>query len=214
MDIYEDPMLNVRDAARYLSIPAETLRRWRMDQTVHSVPSKRRGWPTLPFAGVVEAFVLRQLREAGFTHRQIMEAADGARREFGDDYALARPGIGYERGLEIFLKIGGEYYRAKDRQQAIRETVQSFHECIDWVGQDPQRLKLARLGNVYLDPRFGWGRPVVEPANVPVQSIMGLWYAGEPLGAIADDYGLPVAAIDELTRAWSQANDEQFSAAA
>ena len=214
MDIYHDPMLNVLDTSRYLAIPAETLRNWCANGAIHSVAAERRGWPTLPFAAVVESFVLRQLRDVGFTRRQITEAADGVRREFNDAYGLARPGVGYAEGLEIFLRIGGEYYRARDRQQAVKQTVQSFHECIEWIGQEPARLKLARFGNVYLDPRFGWGRPVAEPSQVPVQAIMDLWYAGEPISAIASEYEMQATAVDELIRAWSQANDERFTSAA
>jgi len=212
VDIYSEPMLNVNDASRYLGMPTETLRRWRSDRVIHSVSSQRRGWPTLPFAAVVEAFVLRELRSVGFTRRQIVEAADGVRREFDDEFGLARPGVGYDEGLEIFLAIGGEYYRARDRQQAIKQTVRSFHECIQWVGQDPQRLKLARLGNVYLDPRFGWGQPVAEPSRVPVQAIMGLWYAGESIQSIAHEYDMSANSVDDLVRAWSQANDELVTA--
>ena len=213
MDIYHDPMLNLRDAARYLIIPPTTLQAWREDRAIHSVVPERRGWPILPFAAVVEAFVLRQLRQAGFTRRRIAEAAEGVRREFNDDYALTRPGIGYEDHVEIFFRVNDDLFRARDRQQIITDTVQTFRECIQWVGEDPQRLKLARFGNVYLDPRFGWGRPIAEPSRVAAQTIIDLWHAGEPVTRIAEEYDMPVTAVDELVRAWSQASDAYIEAA-
>lgn len=213
MDIYQDPMLNVRDAARYLVIPPTTLHAWRRDEAIHSVTPGGRGWPTLPFAAVVEAFVLRQLREAGFTRRRIAEAAAGIRREFDDDYALARPGIGFEDHVEIFFRVDADIYRAKDRQQIITETVRTFRECIQWSGNDPQRLKLARFGNVYLDPRFGWGRPIAEPSRVAAQTIMDMWYAGESVERIAYEYDMPTDAVNDLVRAWGQASEAYIEAA-
>lgn len=207
VNIYKDPMLNVQDAATYLNMPASTLADWKQNSLVHSVRPARRTWPTLPFVAVVEAFVLRELRHAGFSRRQIADAAAGIRRGFKDEYGLARPGIGHDQGVEIFIEVGGELYRAKDRQQAIRNTVSGFTQCIQWSGKDPQRLRLAQLGNVYLDPRFGWGQPTVGPTHAPLASVAGLWYAGESLQDIADDYDMAPDEIDTLMRTWSRTND-------
>jgi len=212
MDIYEDPMLNVNDTSLYLDMPSSTLGVWKKENLIHSVTAKRGGWPTLPFVAVVEAFVLRSLRELGFTRRQITEAADGIRREFGDEYGLARPGIGHDEGAEIFIEIDEQLYRAKDRQQAIRDTVANFQSCIQWKGEDPARLKLAKIGNVYLDPRFAWGQPTVGPNSVPVQSVIGLWHAGEPLSVIADEYDMSENDVDRLVRSWSRLRDRQLAA--
>jgi len=207
VDIYKDPMLNVRDAATYLNMPASTLTGWKQNSLVHSVRPTRRTWPTLPFVAVIEAFVLRELRQAGFSRSQIIDAATGIREGFGDEYGLARPGISHDEGVEIFIEVGGELYRAKDRQQAIRDTVKGFRECIQWSGKDPQRLRLPQLGQVYLDPRFGWGQPTVGPAHAPLSSIAGLWYAGESLQDIADDYDMTPDEVDDLMRKWSHKND-------
>ena len=207
MDIYTDPMLSINDTAKYLAMPQSTLITWKRDEAIHSVEGEKRGWPTIPFVGVIEAFVLRELRGLRFTRRQIQDAAEGARRWFGDEYGLARPEIGHDAGVDIFIEVGGELYRAKDHQQAIRATVAGFSHCIEWSGRDPQRLKLARLGNVYLDPRFGWGRPTVDPSRASVTAVMGMWYAGEPLSVIADEYDMTPADVDELVRSWSRAND-------
>jgi len=207
VDIYKEPMLNVQDAATYLRMPASTLADWKQNSLVHSVTPTRRTWPTLPFVAVIEAFVLRELRQVGFSRRQIADAAAGIREGFGDEYGLARPGIGHDNGVEIFIEVGGDLYRASDRQQAIRDTVDSFTKCIQWRGEDPQRLLLAQFGNVYLDPRFGWGQPTVGPMHAPLSAIAGLWYAGESLQDIADDYDMAPDEVDALMRKWSHTND-------
>ena len=206
-------MLNIRDSSRYLSVPSSTLTQWARHSVIHSIIPEKRGWPTLPFIAVVEAFVLRQLREVGFSKKQIVEAAQGMREEFGDEYGLARPGIGHDQGVEIFVQIGGELYRARDRQQAIRDTVRGFRECIQWRGDDPQRLRLAQVGDVWLDPRFGWGQPTLAESQVPVQSVINLWYAGETLRTIAAEFDLDESQVDSLVRSWSRLNERYATAA-
>jgi uncharacterized protein (DUF433 family) len=206
VDIYKEPMVSVHEAAQYLSIPASTLGAWRLNRSIHSVPAERHGWPTLPFAAVVEAFVLRALRNLKFTRRQILEAAEGIRREYKDDFGLVRPNVGHD-GVEIFIEVGPDLYRAKDSQQVIRQTVGDFTRWIEWTGDDPQRLKLAHFGNVILDPRFGWGRPVVEDTKVPIDSILGLWRAGESLSTIAHEFEMKPRDVEHLIQGWDRARD-------
>jgi len=197
-DIYDKPMLNVAEAAAYLAIPASTLGVWRRNRSIHSLPAEQRGWPTLPFAAVVEAFVLRALRELRFSQQKIREAAEGIRREFDDPYGLVRPNIGTD-GIEILLEYGPDLYRARDGHQIIKETVGKFERFIDWSGQDPVRLRLQQFdGSVILDPRFGWGSPVVASNKVPLHAIMGLWRAGERIAEIAENFRMDPAEVERV----------------
>src|SRR3954447_12942080 len=64
------PLLTARDAARHLRMPESTLDAWIVGSEgnpplVHAVEPDRRGWPRLPFVAIVEAYVLRSLRELG-----------------------------------------------------------------------------------------------------------------------------------------------------
>lgn len=198
MDIYADPMLNVAEAATYLAMPQSTLGSWRTSEAVHSVPPTVRGAPTFPFVAVMEAFVLRSLREAGYPAGRVREAAEGARRYFDDPYGLARPGIGHD-GAEIFIEAGGDLLRAKDHQRAIRDTVKDFKQFIVWDGDEPRQLKLRQFGgSVILDPRFGWGRPVVARNHVPIEAILGLWHARESMQTIADEFDMERDDIERL----------------
>lgn len=199
VDIYKDALLNVTDAATYIAMPHSTLGVWKRQQTIHSVAAEGHGLPSLPFVAVVEAFVLRSLVEAGFPGRKIREAAEGARAYFNDPYALARPGIGHD-GIEIFIKAGGnELLRARDRQQAITEAVTHFQEFIHWDGQHPTRLRLRQFGgSVVLDPRFGWGRPVVQENRVPLTAILDLWHARESMQTIADEFEMDRDEVERL----------------
>jgi uncharacterized protein (DUF433 family) len=203
-DIYVKPMLNTAEAATFLAIPASTLGVWQRNQSIHSVAPERRGWPTLPFAAVVEAFVLRALRELRFCQRKIREAALGIRREFDDEFGLVRPNIGTD-GVEIFLEVGKDLYRAKDGHQIIRETVSRFEKFIDWEGRDPSRLRLQQFdGAVILDPRFGWGTPVIASNKVPLHAVLGLWRAGESIADIAVNFRMEPAAVERVIQSYDR----------
>jgi uncharacterized protein (DUF433 family) len=60
---------------------------------------------------------------------------------------------------------------------------------------------------VILDPRFGWGRPVVEDNKVPLEAILSLWRAGEPLSAIADEFETKPRDVERLVQAWDRVRD-------
>ena len=206
VDIYEDALLNIAYAATYIAMAQSTLGVWKKQETIHAIPPAGHGLPTLPFVAVVEAFVLRSLLSAGFPGKKIREAAQGARAHFHDPYALARPGIGHD-GVEIFIKAGGdELLRARDRQQAITETVTNFHEFIRWDDQEPTQLRLRQFdGSVILDPRFGWGRPVIEKNSGPLSAVLDLWHASDAMRTIADEFEMNRNEVERLIQDYDRA---------
>src|SRR5262245_44579976 len=93
-DKFNDPLLTPKDVARHLRIPTSTLYYWLGEEAggaplVHRVAPERRGWPSVPFVAVVEAYVLRSLRDLGLTKRKIRDAAAEVRTSFHTPYALA-----------------------------------------------------------------------------------------------------------------------------
>jgi uncharacterized protein (DUF433 family) len=99
-----------------------------------------------------------------------------------------------------------ELARAGDKQIPIRNVIADYLRYITWPDTDefPSRLTLRRydpaVAKVVIDPRFAWGAPIVEAANVPVSAILGLWRAGEASEVVAHEYGLTVAQVDALVR--------------
>jgi uncharacterized protein (DUF433 family) len=163
----------------------------------------------VPFAALVEAFVLRSLRnQLHFTKRQISDTVADVRANFGTEFALASRRIATD-GIDIFIRHNdGEFARVGDHQVLIRDVVGDYLRYITWAplradASYASRLRLPSFGDdapVVIDPRFGWGAPVVERNKVPVRAVLDLWASGEPLSVVADEYGLSAAEAEEICR--------------
>jgi len=210
VDRFHEPLLSVQDTARHLDLEPRRLQRWLHQETaagiplVHGIEPIKRGWPAIPFVAVVEAYVLRSLREY-LSLERIREAAEAVRTQFGDEYGLATRRIATD-GVDIFTEIqGGDLVRVRDGQQPFREVIEGYLRYIHWSDDDqyPQRLRLRQypdVAPVIIDPRFGWGAPVVEQNKVAVDDVVNLWTAGESFEVIAAEYGMNIEQVQEVCR--------------
>lgn len=208
IDYYSKPILTARETARYLGMPESTLDAWLLDRgktpLVHAVTPERRGWPRVPFVGVIEAYVLRALRDLKLPMAEIRKAAELVREEFADPFALAHRRIVTD-GVALFVRMADEsYVHALDRQIAITDVLEDHLKRIDWdVDGNARRLHLPDFpaaANVIIDPRFGWGSPVLGRSKVKVEDLVSLWRSGERLAAIADEYDLTVEVVEDVLR--------------
>lgn len=211
IDKFTDPLFAPRDVARHLQIPQSTLYRWLRENAdgaplVHHVQPEKRGWHSVPFIAVVEAYVLRSLRDLGFTKDAIRDAAGAVRREFKTPYGLATRRIGTD-GIDIFVHYADDdIARAKDSQRPFREVIDGYLRYITWDEHDQfaNRLRLRQypdIAPVIIDPRFGWGAPVVESSKVPVDAVVDLWLAGEPINQVAYEYDMTPEQVESICRA-------------
>lgn len=168
VDKFSDPLLTPKDVARHLRIPESTMYYWLGgeadgERLVHRVAPEKRGWPSVPFVAVVEAYVLRSLRDLGLKKGAIRDAAAEVRRAFKTPYALATQKITTD-GVDIFVHCAdGELARVGDRQQPFREVIDDHLHYINWDATDgfAGSLRLRQypdVAPVIIDPRFGWGR--------------------------------------------------------
>jgi|KBSSwiStaDraftv2_1062776.scaffolds.fasta_scaffold03943_7 uncharacterized protein (DUF433 family) len=214
VDIFTDPLFTPREVATYLRIPQPTVYSWlrpveKGPQLVHQIPPERRGAASVPFVALVEAYVLRALRDLRLTKRQIRNVVDDVREEFNTEYALATKKIATD-GIDLFIEhVDGELSRAGDRQAPIREVITDYLRYItfDATGTEAtgyaSQLRLPKYGvaPVVIDPRFGWGVPIVEKSRVPVSAVIDLYSAGESMAVVADEYGLTVDDVEAICRA-------------
>lgn len=209
MDIYNTPILTAREVARHLAMPETTLDRWIRTQAadaplVHALKPARRSWPRMPFVAVIEAYVLRALRDEGFSLAAITEAAAFVRREFKDPYALASRRIASD-GVGLFVEVWEHgFVHTATQQVAIKEVLQEHLRFITWADDGtPAYLRLRQYGagaEVIIDPRFSWGAPVLQASKTPVQALVSLWQAGESMDDIAYEYELARPVVEDVLR--------------
>lgn len=208
IDYYSTPILTARETARYVGMPESTLDVWLMDRgnspLVHAVTPERRGWPRVPFVGVIEAYVLRALRDLRLPMSEIRKAADLVRQEFDDPFALAHRRVVTD-GVALFVQMADKsYVHARDRQIAISDVLEEHLKRIDWgVDGNASRLHLRDFpaaADVIIDPRFGWGAPVLGQSKVKVEDLVVLWRNGVRLATIADEYGLTIDVVEDVLR--------------
>lgn len=210
MNIYTTPLLTAREAARHLRMPESTLDAWIASSTehsplIHAVTPERRGWPRLPFIAIIEAFVLRSLRDLNVPLGEIRMAADVVRRELRDEYALASRRIATD-GVALFVELAdASLLHVRGNQFTLREVVNDYLRFITWDEDGlPARLRLRQYpetASVIIDPRFGWGAPVLEASKVPVDAMLELWRAGEPMTVVAEEFELSPSIVEDVLRA-------------
>lgn len=206
VDRYTTPLLTAQETARHLQIPPSTLNRWLATPNeaplVHAVVPAHRAWPRVPFVGIVEAYVLRSLRDIGLSMPAVEEAAEAVRRSFKDPYALASQKIATD-GVDIFLRLADKTLaRARDGQTPIHEVINDYLTFITW-DEDGMAKSLRLRGyegdaSVVIDPRFAWGAPVIEQTRTPVSEVVSLWRAGDSIEDIAYEFELEPAAVEHV----------------
>lgn len=214
MDRKNTPLLTAREAARHLRMPESTLDAWIIAKPgqpslIHAVSPERRGWPRLPFVAIIEAYVLRSLRELGASMDEVRRAAAIVREEFDDEYALASQRIASD-GIDLFVRLADDsLLQVKSNQLGIREVLADYLRYVTWDDEGrPAQLRLSQYPDdaaVILDPRFGWGSPVLSGSKVPVDAVLQLWRSGEPMADVAAEYGLTRELVEGVLRAASAA---------
>lgn len=197
-------------------MPVPTLRTW------------FRGWPggkppvlatdggtdgplTLSFFNVVEARFLDAYRRRGVSMQRVRRALNFVSEHLpGFERPLLKPEFETDgRALFIELQEAGETPMLLDATgggqlvwpEAVREHFQSL--VFDDRG-DPSRLWLDDRRRVMLDPRFGWGLPVIKGSGVRTDILFERFEAGEEFDAIAEDFSLKTSEV-ETAVAWERA---------
>ena len=215
-DFRETPLYTATEAAHYLRVPVSTVRAWAFGQGQRNDGSRRfkpvialasRQGRLLSFINLVELFVLSAIRRRhGVALPQVRKALDYLKKSFPSLHPLADNEF-QTNGVDLFAKKFGEYLNlSRDGQIEIKELIEARLRCVlrDEAGV-PLKLFLspragADHGIVVIDPRLGFGRPVIEGTGIRTEVIVGRFSAGEPIDSIAEDYGRSRAEIEEIVR--------------
>lgn len=207
------PILTAQGASVHLDIPPSTVKEWispgpgEPQATVHSVlPETPRG-PRLPFVALVEAQILRGLRQSGLSMQEIRAGVDRLRRNTGNEYVLATRDIATDGVALLYnaaVGVAPEWVRARDGQGAIRAVVDMVRRYVHFAADGfAERLTLPRYrdARVIIDPNFAFGQPVLAESKIRVESIADLFYGGgEAVETIAEEFDLTTVEVEAVLR--------------
>jgi uncharacterized protein (DUF433 family) len=215
-DIRNQPAYGPAEAARYLRLPAATLRTWligrdypkgAMRATFHPLIRPAGKQPLLlSFYNLIEAHVLRALRtEHGVAIAELRKAISYAERKLGIQRLLLSKELRTHAG-EVFLDRYVELISlSASGQLAMRKMFEDHLQRVEWdEWQFPIRLypftgtaQPAGERSIAIDPKIAFGRPIVRRVGVSTAAIVDRIDAGESVAALAEDYDLTVDEIEQ-----------------
>ncbi|MBM3391931.1 MAG: DUF433 domain-containing protein [Betaproteobacteria bacterium] len=215
-DFRETPLYTAAEAAHYLRVPVSTVRAWAFGQGQRKDGSRRfkpvialasRQGRLLSFINLVELFVLTAIRRHhGVVLPKVRKALDYLKKRFPSPHPFADNEF-QTNGVDLFVEKFGEYLNlSREGQIEIRGLIEARLRCVlrDEAGM-PLKLYLSPRadidrGIVVIDPRLGFGRPVIEGTGIRTEVIVGRFSAGETIDSIAEDYGRSRSDIEEIVR--------------
>jgi uncharacterized protein (DUF433 family) len=215
-DIRNQPAYGPAEAARYLHLPAATLRTWLVGRvypkgetsaTFPPLISPARRQPLqLSFYNLIEAHVLRAMRtEHGVALAELRKAIAYAEKKLHIPRLLLSPELRTHAG-EVFLDRYVELINlSASGQLAMRKLFEDHLQRVEWdEWAFPVRLYpfgggIASVAQrtIAIDARIAFGRPIVKGSGVSAAAIAERIDAGETVDALADDYDLSRDQIEQ-----------------
>jgi uncharacterized protein (DUF433 family)/DNA-binding transcriptional MerR regulator len=203
---FDLPIFTRAETSTHLGLSPSTLGYWLRTGALDAAEA-RPGEASMTFASVVEAHMLRQLRDAGLSLQAIRDAAIRLRLDAGRPHPLAWRRIAHD-GRDLLMEISAEgrdpsWERIRDSQGGLAGVVEVGLESVGWAPDDyANRLRLMTYqgADVIVDPRFSFGQPILERVGVRVEDVVDLARAGEPYQLIADEFGIETAEVEALVR--------------
>ncbi len=216
-DIRNQAAYGPAEAARYLRLPAATLRTWlvgrayprgEVQATFHPLIKPACAQPLqVSFYNLIEAHVLRALRtEHGVALAELRKAIAYAEKKLQLHRLLLSPQLRTHAG-QVFLDRYVELINlSASGQLAMRKVFEDHLQRVEWdEWQFPVRLypyidstqRSAAERPIAIDPHVAFGRPIVRRAGISTAAIADRIDAGETVEALADDYDLTRDEIEQ-----------------
>jgi uncharacterized protein (DUF433 family) len=208
------PIFTLRETAGYLGVPKSTIHEWARPpgerEPLITVFPRHGREATVPFVGFAEAYVLSAFRKAGVPLQRIRLAVEVLSREIGIQHALASDHL-YTDGAEVLFDYASErgdddllelvVVRTGQRQfsELVRDLLQRISYGTDgWASK--VRLPAYGRADVVVDPHVAFGLPIVVHGGARVEDLVDRFLAGDTIDYIADDFGVPVAEVEDIIR--------------
>ncbi|MBW7931197.1 MAG: DUF433 domain-containing protein [Gammaproteobacteria bacterium] len=216
-DRRELPAYSLAEAAHYLAIPASTIRYWAAGRPGGSgavVKAALQQPLTLSFSNLVELHVLGTLRRHfKISLPKVRTAIDYLRQRLDHPRPLISAQFETD-GISLFVEHYGRLLNVtQEGQVTMRELLAA---SLRRVERDHHGLPIrlfpytrSAIANaprlIVIDPRLGFGRPVIAGTGLVTEEIAARYKAGESVAELARDYGRPEKEIDEAVRCELQA---------
>ena len=221
---FDEPLYTIGEAAQMLRVPPSTLTTWAHGYTrrppgrrptvaepvITAFPAVRRHVPEIPFVGLVEGMVAAAFRAAGVSMQHIRKALPILERELGIDHALASNGLRTD-GAQILFDYA-ETDPVLDEAMTVvvtrpRVFVPVIDDYLTRIEFDDDRwarrliLPGTKGHTLEADPTRAFGRPIFVRGGARVEDVLDRFRAGEALDAVARDFGVEPADLEEVLRA-------------
>jgi uncharacterized protein (DUF433 family)/DNA-binding transcriptional regulator YiaG len=215
-DIRDQAAYGSAEAARYLRLPAATLRTWLVGRDYPKGDAQATFHPLikpanaqllqLSFYNLIEAHVLRALRtEHGVALAELRKAIAYAEKKLQLHRLLLSQELRTHAG-QVFLDRYVELINlSASGQLAMRKMFENHLQRVEWdEWQFPVRLypytdSMQRGSErpIAIDPLVAFGRPIVQRAGISTAAIADRIDAGETVDALAEDYDLTHDEIEQ-----------------
>ena len=219
IDPREIPTYAISEAARYLRIPAGTVRSWVAGRRYPTSQGLQNFKPLiatpvqkpllLSFTNLIEVHVLRAIRK---NHQiqldKVRSALDYIESQLKVSHPLAHSEFRTD-GVDLFIDRYGTLINAsKPGQTLLRDALNAHLERIEpddsglalklYPFTRSQTTNSPRL--VVIDPRLAFGRLVIAGTGIPTDIVAERYKAGDSIADLADDYNCGPEVIEEVIR--------------
>lgn len=215
IDIREIPVYGISDVASYFELPRKTIEYWisanRKDPVIH-LPSVNP--PRFSFKNLVEFHILSVVRVKGVKLTKVRQAVWSLKRRWPNSkHPLLEQDL-LTDGVDIFTESlpSNLVNESLGGQGAFKNLLEIYLERIDWDAMHAPRALYPFLREkvtgepriIQIDPKIGFGRPVIAGTSVTTAIIASRFDARESVASLAEEYGRTTQEIEEAIR-WEKA---------
>lgn len=219
------PLFTTPEVARYVRVPASTMRNWirgyeypssqgasRAKPIVTSVDPESPSRATVPFIGLAEALVVSGFRQKNLSLQKIRAALRAIDQEVGLPHALANKTL-YTAGASIlwdYARRAGDEEIAQlvepsTGQKVFTEPVRQYLRLItydaDWWASQIE-LPAFHPTRVVVDMKRGFGRPILDKHRLAVDEVLARFYEShDSITEIATDLEIGPREVENVIRA-------------
>jgi uncharacterized protein (DUF433 family) len=91
----------------------------------------------------------------------------------------------------------------RNNQGVFNEVVEGYLRRLDFGDDGYARLihlPAYATADVVVDPTRGFGQPIFARGGARIEDALSLFRAGEPLEAVAEEYGIPPVQLEDAVR--------------